>query len=203
MRRFTLAFALAALFLPSAGRAYVITGPILSTFQGQDAVGGVATLDLDGDGNPDIEVTAFNGGMVFTPDAAIAVPPSSSLLYTGSEVNIGGQVDGSYNAWAPAHDYHLSGSFGIYGFRFTSGGATHYGWGVKNLSIGPGYASASFGPWAYESEPDTPITVGVVPEPAMAGLFLLAGPAVSRRRRSRRRLTVTSANCCSSPEAIS
>jgi hypothetical protein len=37
--------------------------------------------------------------------------------------------------------------------------------------------------WGYESIPNTPITVGVVPEPASATLLLMAAPALLRRGR--------------------
>lgn len=185
MRSFNLVFGLAALFLPSAGRAYIITGPTVSTFQDQYGVGGLATLDLDGDGNPDIEVFAIVGATPLgTPDAGFG-PAGLNLQVTQFVVYKGWQIDGSQEFGIGGHDYHLSPSQGYWGFRFTSGGATHYGWGYVDLMIGAGPSSASFGPWAYESEPDIPIIVGTLPEPAMGALFLLGISAVLRRRRSR------------------
>src|SRR5690349_1948941 len=93
MRQAILAFALAAIALPRVARAYIVTGPTVSTFQDQYGVGGMATLDLDGDGNPDVEVFAFIQPPPFgTPDAGFGAT-GPSLGFTGV-VYEGWQIDG-------------------------------------------------------------------------------------------------------------
>ena len=71
------------------------------------------------------------------------------------------------------------------GFRFERDGALDYGW--LALSAYSSYGSEIYAySWAYESEPDTPLIVGQILEPAVH--FLLAGVvwcAAMRRTRSR------------------
>ena len=71
------------------------------------------------------------------------------------------------------------------GFRFERNGAQHYGW--MALSAYSNYGSEVFVySWGYESEPDTPLIVGQIPEPTVH--VLLAGVvwgAAMRRTRSR------------------
>ena len=71
------------------------------------------------------------------------------------------------------------------GFRFQRNGALHYGW--MALSAWEHYGTSIYVySWAYESEADTPLIVGQIPEPAVH--FLLAGlvwGAAMRRTRSR------------------
>lgn len=81
------------------------------------------------------------------------------------------------------------GDTGYFGFKFTKGGNTHYGWAEMTIS--------SFSqPWAtineawYNDTPDASVTVGVVPEPAEVGFglgVLALGAAGLRRMRENRK----------------
>lgn len=51
-------------------------------------------------------------------------------------------------------------------FAFKSGGNTHYGWAIVNLTDAPDFRP-TIKQWTYETEPDTPVHVGSVPVPAM------------------------------------
>lgn len=68
-------------------------------------------------------------------------------------------------------------------FAFQSGGNTHYGWAVVNLTDAPDFRP-TIKQWTYETEPDTPVHVGEVPVPAMLApsLALLAFGAAGVRR---------------------
>lgn len=69
--------------------------------------------------------------------------------------------------------------------RFEREGRIHYGWmalsGWNALGLQVYVHS-----WAWESEPDTPIIVGVIPEPGTGALLAGAGLLCPRRRRGRR-----------------
>jgi hypothetical protein len=79
---------------------------------------------------------------------------------------------------------------GTFGFRYTPPSGTYYGWANVTLTaeLGDenglgGSASATVNEWAWESEPDTPITVGAVPEPTSTAMLLIAAPALVLRQR--------------------
>lgn len=68
-------------------------------------------------------------------------------------------------------------------FAFQTGGNTHYGWAIVNLTDGPDFRP-TIEQWTYETDPDTPVHVGSVPVPAMLApsLALLAVGAAGVRR---------------------
>lgn len=80
---------------------------------------------------------------------------------------------------------------GFVGVAINNAGSTNYGWiriGISNDATGAAVAFTVYD-WAYETEPNTPITVGVIPEPSpAAGLALLAAGAAGvgawRRRKN-------------------
>ncbi len=83
--------------------------------------------------------------------------------------------------------FPTSGGAGNYigniGFKFKTGGSTHYGWANVNfVSANPDTMTVNS--WAYESTANTAITVGAVPEPVETGaaLGLLAGGVAGLRR---------------------
>lgn len=186
MRAFGICFVLAMAALASVSRAGIIVGT------GPDAnpIVTAATVDLDGDGQPDIQATS----MAFGSNDITSVSPATGstlqftdALTTGTVVN-DSLTFSSTGGLREVADRFSQGGFadGDYGFRFTSGGATHYGWadlyasaGI-NISLPTGTAGVSH--WAYESDPNTPITVGAVPEPATAALLLVTLAFFPRRR---------------------
>lgn len=78
-------------------------------------------------------------------------------------------------------------------------GHDHFGWLELSLDIhstgapdptsaaywSSGYITTRVWGWAYETQPDTPIIAGAVPEPASAALLVAVAPALLRRRRNR------------------
>lgn len=79
------------------------------------------------------------------------------------------------------------------GVQFEIDGQTHYGWiDLENSALGGGAEFKAYG-WAYESEPNTPIVAGSVPEPSLATLLVLGGVALVSRSRARGRTTLQSA----------
>jgi hypothetical protein len=72
------------------------------------------------------------------------------------------------------------------GVHFEIEGQTHYGWiDLENATLGGGAGFKAYG-WAYETEPNTPIAAGAVPEPQVP-VFLACG-AFALSSRSRRRV---------------
>lgn len=180
-------------------RADVVTGIGPSANPGVNT----ASLDLDGDGQPDIQASAMFAfaGSFGIDDTSVRPAPGSTLQFTGP-LTTGTAVDnsltfsssGGVSQHAEMHVMNPSlnrpGGFtdGVFGFRFTSAGATHYGWAYLFASAGLSpypVGTSGVGQWAYQSEPNTPISVGTVPEPASAAGLLAAAPALLRRCRPR------------------
>ena len=68
------------------------------------------------------------------------------------------------------------------GFRFERDGALHYGW--MEFSAYAFYGTQIYAySWAYESEPNTPLIVGQIPEPTLPALLAGAVCAAGIRRR--------------------
>lgn len=83
------------------------------------------------------------------------------------------------------------GDTGFFGFKFTSGGNTYYGWGeihIQGLSTSPYTITRAY----YNSTPFAPITVGdtgsAVPEPSACALALLAAGGVAAYRGRRKQV---------------
>lgn len=77
--------------------------------------------------------------------------------------------------------------FGYIGFDLVKNGLNYYGWmAVSSPGMGglPGDAAldGSIVSWAYETLPNTPITVGAVPEPSTVTLLITGGAALWLRR---------------------
>jgi len=70
---------------------------------------------------------------------------------------------------------------GFIGAEFESTLGTHYGY--LDVEAGPGFAGITLYGWAYETQPNTPIITGSVPEPSRAVLLIAGAAALLFRRR--------------------
>lgn len=100
----------------------------------------------------------------------------------GSASNVASAANYSDNHTGAAFSQFQIGTAGYFGFSLkpTAADPVHYGWAkitINNAGTG------TLHEWAYESTPGASITVGV-PEPATAGLSLLALGLCLRRRRN-------------------
>jgi hypothetical protein len=184
--------------LPSLARASVISGdtPVTASLL-PNGDPGYGLVDMGPGMPPLLAFTHFQFGNttrtyiagveVEGDPSAIAFQSSSSPLATGT------MVDGSlrFNVQIVEKSAEIqtmppmlispSGTLaGNFGFRFATSGGTYYGWANVTLTAEMGAqggfggsASATVNAWAWESDPNTPITVGV-PEPAGAAMSIIA-----------------------------
>ena len=201
MRASAVGFILALAMAPYANSAGVIAG------NGPWAVATSAhptshvDVDIDGDGQAELEAYAdivSSFGLVTSVDCGVRPASGSAFQFTRNPRQTRTLVDDSLSFGSGELGlYEAPGDgvrslIGTFGFRFTSGGATHYGW--ADVSVTGGFdpasppapdASGRVVRWAYESDPNTPITTGAVPEPASAALLVAVAPVLLRRRRNR------------------
>jgi hypothetical protein len=146
-------------------------------------------LDLNGDGITDFILssdisgawlTSQSGNFLITgPGGLVPVSPGSIISSNGSSLDpiyqwsggtatLGGQAvfDGEY-----FYSGNFSDTNAFIGLQFQFGGQTHYGW--MEIYNYPNVASGQVLGWAYESDPNTPIEAGAVPEPSIFTLFSL------------------------------
>ena len=96
-----------------------------------------------------------------------------SAIYTGGPADDGG--------WQ-------LGDTGFFGFKFTKGSDTHYGWGEMTISNSYAWSGFTINEAWYENSAGASVGVGAIPEASqVAGLSLLAlgaaGLAIWRRRK--------------------
>ena len=167
--------------------------------------------DVDGDGNDDFKrirlqtpggstnasfLGGTNGGelaIIFANSDLAKVASSNSVgsandfsttflqivrrFYSSSVVDVAGfGADGN---WA-------MGDTANFGFKFTIGANTHYGWGKMSLNPGANYEIIEA---YYETTPGLAIHVGTtsVPEPTSAALLVLGAAGLVTWRRKRKR----------------
>lgn len=162
-------------------------------------------LDLNGDGITDFILssdisgawlTSQSGNFLITgPGGLVLVSPGSIISSNGSSLDpiyqwsggtatLGGQAvfDGEY-----FYSGNFSDTNAFIGLQFQFDGQTHYGW--MEIYNYPNVASGQVLGWAYESDPNTPIAAGAVPEPSTWGLIMLGATLffVKRKRPPGRR----------------
>lgn len=100
----------------------------------------------------------------------------------GTSSNFATTANYSDNHTGAAFNQFQIGTAGYFGFSFSPAVAapTQYGWAKITMNnVGTG----TLHEWAYESVPGASITVGTIPEPATAGLSILALGLCLRRKR--------------------
>lgn len=196
-----LAIGAGALFAASTAHAVVVTSGIVNlaipaTTNGLyvNVVTGANNLPAGGTGTtvPGWDINPWNatglgffsptspagGAYVLSGASTVGNLAAGSLVGAGS--TFGSGVSTNIAQW------NLNSSNNYFGFRFTNeaGGTLHYGW--AQLEIGSTITSRTLVQYAFESTPNTAITV--VPEPGtylMMGLGL-AGLLAARRRQQQR-----------------
>ena len=195
MRAVGVCLVLAMAALQSMSSARVIVG-----------VGGSAgEYDLDGDGRPDILASSavIPGNYIHREEASLSAYPGSNVVFTATTLPLGSTVGPSTSFGLTEIDesasetldlntgvWHVDNAGGVadgeYGLRLTSQDGAHYGWAEVHVQATvPNFASAFVINWGYESDPNTAVTVSLVPEPASAAMLLVGAPVLVWRRRSK------------------
>jgi hypothetical protein len=156
-------------------------------------------LDVDGNGVLDFDFTGFPDGIWihFLGDSMLerfAVEQNSiglgNVIYLAPGTTIGAHTLPANRGWNDEDmPYLLTSSIGgpwrqvehgLLGFNFDIGGENHYGW--MDISYVDNY-ELTLHSWAWNTEPDSWITAGAVPEPSTWALMLCGVAAMLLRRR--------------------
>lgn len=166
----------------------------------QDGLDDLAFINKDAIGDEDIWITPTDGQTVIADDIfsidqyAISFDAGSSIeatladsdhVWSGGESLLfyHGSVGGSPNYGGPFGSGYLGVSFNV-------DGNSHYGWVQMTHNIdaeSPEDEYLYVHSWAWESDPDTPIVTGAIPEPATGTLTVIGALALWQVRRSRQR----------------
>lgn len=177
---------------------------------------GVANWDIDGDSTTDftlqnknfagyvigvlneinggrfVAASTVSSGGVAKLSSGFEVGPSMPgfQFFNAAQTQItatwGGTVAGDLGSqgWS-------TGDIAFFGFKFTSGGNTYYGWGELDLHGGTPGSGFTITQAYYENTPGATITVGdtgsAVPEPSSCALALLAAGGVAAYRSRRKK----------------
>jgi hypothetical protein len=192
---------------PSAAEAVIVTA--MNTPISPPGSSGTTNWDVDGDLTFDFAL--INSGMLYasfddTNGGRLVVPAAATqdgIAKLPFGLTIGTGLAAAYKFHAGAQDVNTitsSGGLGgdaaaggwslpetgYFGFKFTNGSGTHFGWGEITIDGTPLGAGFTINQAYYESTPNGSIQVGAVPEASqMAALALLslgaAGLKVWRR----------------------
>jgi hypothetical protein len=178
---------------------------------------GARVWDVDGDSNGDFklehdfsygfifgDLTEIDGGRFVALSSGNAFAKLASGFVVGASmsgfafspnarVNISVTVQGTIASDAGVGGWSI-GDVGFFGFKFTSGGNTYYGWGEFDLPGGTPGSGFTITKAYYETTPGASITVGdtvgAIPEPSTCALALLAAGGVAAYRSRRKQAAV-------------
>ena len=170
--------------------------------------------DVDSDGTADFQLaystgssyaflTERNGGRFVAPNSigadgfaklasgfVVESAMAGFKFFTNAQGGITVTYDQGIGTDLGAQGWNM-GDTGFFGFKFTSGGNTYYGWGeidIQGLSTSPYTITRAY----YNNTPFAPITVGdtgsAVPEPSACALALLAAGGVAAYRGRRKQV---------------
>ncbi len=126
----------------------------------------------------------YYGATTETPRLTAGVQLSSADTWTGSTTST--LYWGSPTGTPPPTPAWLAGDRGYFGWRVPVNSDYQYGW--SDISIAADGLSATVHSWAFQDTLNAPITTGVVvPEPALAGLAVMATGLALVAQRMRRK----------------
>ncbi len=169
-------------------------------------------LDVNGDGNPDFVLISEAGDVLIQPlgnNSLITIPelpPDLGYFVAAlpSGFTVGSSLDPIYQWYYPNTDQfgtaaigaqegidnqiytlgYFTGQTAYSGFDLYYDGANHYGW--MQIANPYGFVAGQVVDWAYESDPNTPIEAGEVPEPETWMLTVIGGLTLTLVRRKRK-----------------
>ena len=164
--------------------------------------------DALGDGIVDLNLEHIDFGGGFTFNAAVEGQGNTAVAESGiysPKLSENDPIDGSltfttFSKVLGFRDYYYGSAFGPWpgagpGFlavRLDISGNSHYGW--ARLSVDDFSGTIGLFDWAYESDPDTQILAGAVPEPNALALMALGAAGIVGWRMSRRKKNAAEEN---------
>lgn len=165
-----------------------------------------APIDIDNDGVPEFTIHAYHVmgvpwsafGTFVRSDRPGAYLPWEELLEplaAGAYIGPGDPEEYQFSGRAPFFEWVGIAGDGswtfndppaFFGFRFETGGVSHFGWARAQITYSPSpqaYAVTVF-EYAYEAGPGVAILAGAIPAPGTAGALAVGFVATKRRRRS-------------------
>jgi hypothetical protein len=174
-------------------------------------------IDINGNGTNDFILRSNDSGSSLNNAVLIPLGDNEIVEYSSyvADMNAGDSVGSSLNPvyqWTntkttisvlailldqqSAEDGNFAQqASGYIGFDLVENGNNYYGWMYISSPVNDAGIEGNVLEWAYESSPNTPITVGAVPEPSTWALLAAGGATLFFRRKGRRTRE------CKTPEA--